>query len=221
MRGPRAAHPFFFATNEMEMRYTSTQYTTMVELKKKKRIRVYIDAANLILSARTHGIVYDIAVLGEYLRYKYSASSCVYFTGRISALASDYNRIEKLGIEIVFKEIYSEHAKTKANCDVDISHRITKDVERKDVDGVVLLSGDGDFAALLDYVKNSGMETYLFAIHRQDTSRLLRKRGYLRTTWLSDIYMKILQRKGSAEINVSAERLFDVKSIQDATPTVN
>jgi uncharacterized LabA/DUF88 family protein len=179
----------------------------------KKRVRVYIDAANLILSARTHGIVYDIAVLCEYLRYKYSATSCIYFTGRILAFADDYVRIEKLGIEIVFKEIYSEHAKTKANCDVDISHRITRDIERKEVDAVVLLSGDGDFASLLDYVRVSGLDTYLFAIHRNNTSKLLRTRRYLHTAWLSDVYNKIMKRKGSAEIKVSAERLFDTSSI--------
>jgi uncharacterized LabA/DUF88 family protein len=147
----------------------------------KKRVRVYIDAANLILSARTHGIEYDIAILCEYLRYRYSATSCVYFTGRISALQADYSRIAKLGMEIVFKEIYSEHAKTKANCDVEIAHRITRDIERKKVDGIVLVSGDGDFAGLLDYIRDSGIETHLFAIHRKDTSRLLRMRSYLRT----------------------------------------
>jgi hypothetical protein len=99
----------------------------------KKRIRVYIDAANLILTAKGFDLAYDIEHLLTYLVHKYRATSCVYFTGKVSSLDSDYKLIAALGAEIVYKEIYSEHAKTKANCDVEIAHRVTRDIERKEV----------------------------------------------------------------------------------------
>jgi uncharacterized LabA/DUF88 family protein len=181
----------------------------------KKRVRVYIDAANLIMGARMFDVPYDIAFLLEYFTFKYSATSCVYFTGRIPALAEDYKKITDLGVEIIFKELYSENAKTKANCDVEIAHRITRDIERGEVDAVVLVSGDGDFASLLDYAATKLSTIRLFAIHRKSTSRLLRSRDYLKLIYLTSVanWMQERKRKGSSELNVSAELLFVNSSI--------
>jgi uncharacterized LabA/DUF88 family protein len=177
------------------------------------RTTVYIDAANLILSARTHGVVYSIERLLKYFVYKYSATKCVYFTARIDALSADYALLEKLGVEIVYKQLYHEGGKTKGNCDVEITHKLTLDVAHKNVDNVVLVTGDGDFASLIDYVHASGVCIQLFAISERDTSRLLKAKKFLRIVYLSSVAVAILQGKGPAGHERQEGRLFDTTSI--------
>jgi uncharacterized LabA/DUF88 family protein len=177
------------------------------------RTAVYIDAANLILSSRTHGIEYDVIRLLTYCKDKYKATHCVYFTARIRSLEADYELLESLGVEIVYKKLYREDGVNKGNCDVEIANRITHDVCTGYVESVVLMSGDGDFAALVDYACQYVKSVRLFAIHRKRTSFLLWQRKYLRIIYLSDIIERVEKGKGPAGHERPEGKLFSSDSI--------
>jgi uncharacterized LabA/DUF88 family protein len=112
----------------------------------------YIDSANIEKGISDLGFELDLDKFKTLLFQKYNCHKFVYFTGKI--LSDEYYKeLETIGYEIVFKEAVRSNGKLKANCDVDLAHRLTLDIERKVVDQVILCSGDGDFAALLDFAK--------------------------------------------------------------------
>lgn len=179
------------------------------------RAIVYIDAANLILSARTHDIGYDIRKLLRYFKDKYGADRCVYFTARIHALAADYVLLESLGVEIVYKKLYREDGKSKGNCDVEIAHRVTYDIDHNFVDRVVLVSGDGDFIPLVDFVEREKRMFELFSVSPRVTSLLFRKRKGLQIRYLKDIAAHVTNGKGPAGDETPEGTLFNTGSIAE------
>jgi uncharacterized LabA/DUF88 family protein len=137
----------------------------------------------------------DILKLFKYLRDKFRVQKIIYFTARFSKDSELYKTISEDGVEIIFKEIYNENSKVKANCDVEISHRITRDLDFSLVDDIVLLSGDGDFVHVLDYAKNLKKKVKVMAANPESCSVVIKRRGYLSVSYLSDVYNLIRNEK--------------------------
>jgi uncharacterized LabA/DUF88 family protein len=174
---------------------------------------LYIDAANLIKSsAEFLDFQYHMYDLLVYLRDKYRITKVIYFTGRVGESESDYNYLVSAGVEIVFKHVYTQNGKTKANCDVEIAHRITADIKDEVTDNLVLLSGDGDFSSLLDYAKENLKRVNVFSVSRKNTSQMLIMKRYLQIVYLEDLKEKFKagmeKRKGPAGLVVPEGRLF-------------
>ncbi len=150
-------------------------------------ITLYIDAANIILSAQDDNIDLDILKLIDYLRRKYLCTKVVYFTARFSFHKKLYEQLNCINVEIIFKESYREKSVLKANCDVEISHYITIDVENNRVNEIILASGDGDFGFLLDYAKTKLNNVRCFSVSSNHTSRILKSKSYLKIHYLTDI----------------------------------
>lgn len=156
---------------------------------------IYIDAANIILSARDSGLDFDLLKLITHLKEKHKAQNILYFTAKLEKHSEIYLELNKLGVEIVYKEGYRDTNRLKANCDVEIAHRITFDIENNLVDSVVLASGDGDFVSLLDYAQANIFSVICFSSHPKNTSRMIKTRNYLKITYLSDIIGLIQKRE--------------------------
>ncbi len=182
-------------------------------MKTRSRNSLYIDAANLIMTCRDLGIVYDLQFLLQYLKDRYRIKQCVYFTAKLQNLRQDYDLLQKMGVETVFKKIYFEGNKIKANCDVQIANRITQDVLENKIDNVFLLSGDGDFASLLDFVKEKNKQAYSIGVVSNKTSKLLKEKRKFNVTFLEEF----LKRKGPTGHVASAGVLFDNVSIASET----
>lgn len=148
---------------------------------------VYIDAANIIFSARDAGIDFDFSKLIIYLREKYKSDKIIYFTAKFKDYEELYIRLNELNVEIIFKESYRENNRLKANCDVEISHFMTKHIENKKVDKIVIASGDGDFSILLDYAKSKIDSARCFSVAPQYTSKMLKNKKYLEIIYMIDI----------------------------------
>lgn len=93
------------------------------------------------------------------------------------------------------KDIYVENSKIKANCDVEISHYITKHIENKLVKEFTLLSGDGDFSMLLDYAKEKDVKVNLMPSDNKSTSRILKKKEWLKIIFLNDLRVLLEKEK--------------------------
>ncbi len=101
------------------------------------KTNIYIDAANIILSARDQGLNFDMVELIIYLKNKYRADKIIYFTARFEEHEQLYVGLYENDVEIVFKQSYREKNKIKANCDVEIAHKITLDIEKNKVQAIV------------------------------------------------------------------------------------
>jgi uncharacterized LabA/DUF88 family protein len=103
--------------------------------------------------------------------------------------------LESAGVELVFKEIYNENNKQKANCDVEISHRITHDIDFNIVEKVILCSGDGDFAHILDFAHAKKLEVKVIATDTQSCSRVIKRRDFTKVSFVTDFGQDVLHEK--------------------------
>ncbi len=77
-----------------------------------------------------------------------------------------YKKLETFGYELHLKPVkqYAQEdggIRRKANCDVEMTFHLMK--EHTHVDGVVVLSGDGDFLPVLKHLKQHGKDVVIFA----------------------------------------------------------
>ncbi len=145
---------------------------------------VYIDAANILFSAEDCGFDIDILRLMQYLKDRLRTDNILYFTGRFASKAKMFESLEAAGVEMVYKQIYNENNKTKANCDVEISHRITRDILCSDIQKIVVLSGDGDFVCLYDFARSRNIDTKVFAFDPGSCSRTIKRRPFTKVSFL-------------------------------------
>ena len=155
----------------------------------------FVDAANIILSAKRARIEIDFIRLKAYLVDKFELDEIYYFTANLEFLRNELIILEENNFHIIIKDIYYENSITKANCDVEIAHYITKIIEKGNVLKIILLSGDGDFSILIDYAHNQGIETVLMPTDIKTSSKVLRIKKYLKITFLDQIINKIGKEK--------------------------
>lgn len=169
-----------------------------MEKNENKKVIAYIDAANIILSCERPGIDLDFLKLQVYLKHKFRADEIYYFTANLKKLSEELDILKINNFKLVLKDLYFENSKTKANCDVEISHYITKDVENKNIKELILLSGDGDFSMLLDYANENSIKVNLMPADKKSSSKILRIKSFLKIIFLEEIKSLITKEKTPA-----------------------
>ena len=115
----------------------------------------FVDGQNLHLGTRENGWSVDHARLRTYLADKYHVSEAYYFLGFVSEAEQDlYDNLQKAGFILSFREHSSVlKGKKKGNVDSDIIFSIMKKlVENEPFEKVFLISGDGDYKKLVDFL---------------------------------------------------------------------
>lgn len=122
----------------------------------------------------------DLFRFRTYLRDKYHISYAYYFLGCVQEEHQDlYEEIQQAGFVLVFREHHSAMlGKKKGNVDSDIIFHIMKKLyKRESFDKVVLISGDGDYKTLVDFlIEESRFEKILFP-NKKFASSLYKKLG--------------------------------------------
>lgn len=151
-----------------------------------KRTYTFIDAANIIYGARkTGGWKVDYRKLSKYLKTRYNSKKIFFYAGVLSLDSNEFNNLKKYGFILRLKEVKEfkrKPLKRKTTCP-KCSHSFTKKIYRKpqrkancDVDltfdamryssaysRVIILSGDGDFYPLLQFLQSRGREVRVIA----------------------------------------------------------
>ena len=148
---------------------------------------VYIDAANVILSAQNIDFDLDLGLLFQYIYDKYRCCKIIFFIGNVEYLKIIEHVIIEHGVELIIKQTVREGGKIKANCDVELTNRVSVDVERNIVQRVIIMSGDGDFVALTDYARDMGKSVLCISVNPKNTSIFIKQRSYLRIMYLIQI----------------------------------
>ena len=119
----------------------------------------FIDGQNLHLWTAKSEIdpwTIDLARFKVYLKDKYHISRIYYFLWYIQAEnLSLYTRLQEFGYIVVFKkQVDTMKSTNKGNIDSDLIFRVMeKLIEEPDEFGkILLISGDGDFKILVDYL---------------------------------------------------------------------
>lgn len=124
-------------------------------MKKSKKVKTYafVDASNIIYGARAEGWFIDQKKLLDYLKRKFNVSKAFFYYGKDSksqGKESFLNKLEQFGYTLRVKEIKRYGKRTKANCDVDLTMDLL--LKMREYKRAIVLSGDGDFAPLLQYL---------------------------------------------------------------------
>ena len=160
----------------------------------------FIDGQNLYLGTKEVGFKTDHWKFRTYLRDKYNVSEAYYFLGFVSSEEQDlYDDLQKAGFILSFREHSAKlRGNKKGNVDSDIIFSIMKKLYiGEDFDKVVLVSGDGDYKRLVDFlIKIEKFKKILFP-NKKDASSLYKKLGseYFDNLDKKDIRKKIAYNK--------------------------
>ncbi|MDP2642905.1 MAG: NYN domain-containing protein [Candidatus Peregrinibacteria bacterium] len=140
----------------------------------KEIIYTFIDSQNLNLSIRDQGWKLDFAKLKIYLKEKYNVTESFVFLGYVPSNKSLYERLYKFGYRIIFKPISrSSDGKIKGNIDAElVLHSM---IEYKNYNKAIIVTGDGDFHCLVEYLKNNHKLERLLIPNAKKYSDLLKK----------------------------------------------
>ena len=147
-------------------------------MNKEKNNIAFIDGQNLYLGTRQDGWDINLTKLKIYLQDKYNVKEAYYFLGYLQEENNElYQEIQKAGFIVLFKE-HNQYAitKKKGNVDTDIVFEIMKNlIENNNFNKIVLVSGDGDYKKLIDYlIGKERFEKILFP-NRRFASSLYKK----------------------------------------------
>ncbi len=115
----------------------------------------FIDGQNLHLGTTQNGWKIDLRKFRIYLKDKYRVDEAYYFLGYVSEEQQNlYQNLQRSGFIVLFKEHSSGlKGEKKGNVDTDIVFEMMKTIiERKDFNKLLLVSGDGDYKKIVDYL---------------------------------------------------------------------
>ncbi|MDE2001079.1 MAG: NYN domain-containing protein [Patescibacteria group bacterium] len=160
----------------------------------------FIDSQNLNLSIQDQGWKLDQIKFRTYLREKYAVTKAYVFIGYMEENKDLYKSLQEYGYVLIFKPtLRYKDGTTKGNCDAELVLQAM--IDYREYDKAVIVSGDGDFHCLADYlVKNNKLECVLIP-NRRKFSALLKKinksdKKYL--NFMTDLRAKLELKKKKA-----------------------
>jgi uncharacterized LabA/DUF88 family protein len=147
---------------------------------KEEHNLAFIDGQNLHLGTTLSESHWEINLykFRIYLEKKYSVKEAYYFLGYVQEENQEiYSGIQKAGFILVFKQhTLSMLGKKKGNVDTDIVFDIMKRICKKEsFDKVVLVSGDGDYKSMVDFLINENKFKKILFPNRKYRSSLYKK----------------------------------------------
>ena len=139
--------------------------------------QAFIDGQNLYMNTKSYGWKINLARFRVYLREKYNVETAYYFLGAVDEEQQKlYETIQKAGFILTFREHnQSMIGKKKGNVDTDIVFTVMEKIaEREKFDKVVLVSGDGDYVKMVQYLIKKNKFAKLLAPNKKSMSSLYR-----------------------------------------------
>ena len=118
------------------------------------KIYAFIDSQNLNLGVRSQGWVLDFARFRRYLKDKYKVEKAFLFIGYVFDNQMLYTELQKAGYICIFKPTLEikENNKVRVKGNVDAELVLHTMIEYPNYDKAIIVSGDGDFHCLIDYL---------------------------------------------------------------------
>lgn len=172
-----------------------------------KVINIYVDGNNLYRAAKELDFEIDYKKFYGWLRQKYSSNNIYLFIGLIQKNTEFYNYLTSCGFKLVFKETISVGGIVKGNCDAELVLHTVSDFYTKSFTECLLITGDGDFGCLVEFLKINKSIIGIISPDRKKCSILLRNKN-IEITFLNDHYHKFsnrVQKEKAPDADVSAQ----------------
>ncbi len=143
---------------------------------KKPEVYAFIDSQNLNLGIQNAGWKLDWLKFRKYLADEYGVTKALMFIGYVPEFEEMYEKLHESGYVVVLKQTYDmtrprpeekteaeagkadkdkeEKKPIKGNIDADLVLWVMK--EMKNYDKAIIISGDGDFYGLVEYLHEQG-----------------------------------------------------------------
>ncbi len=136
----------------------------------------FIDSQNLNLGVRSSGWKLDWRKFRQYLRNKYNIEKAYLFIGQVAGNELLYAFLQESGYILIFKPTLYRREKTKTiiKGNVDAELVLHAMIQYKSYQKALIVSGDGDFHCLIEYLEEHGKLLKVLAPTKHYSS-LLRK----------------------------------------------
>lgn len=162
---------------------------------KKENNFAFIDSQNLNLSIRAQGWVLDYKKFRKYLEDKYSITKAFLFLGYVPQNQDLYTSLQESGYIVIFKPTLTlSNGQVKGNVDAElVLHTM---VEYQKYYKALIVTGDGDFYCLVDYLIKQDKLLKLMVPNEKKFSSLFRK-AMPHIVFMNNLREKLEYRKGS------------------------
>lgn len=158
-----------------------------------EKVNIYIDGNNLYRSAKELGFSLNYKKLRGWMRQKYNPTNVYLFIGLVPEQVRLYEYLQNCGYILVFKRTISVGEKIKGNCDAELVLKTTSDFYEKEFNRAVLVTGDGDFGCLVEFLRERNAFLEIVAPDKNKCSILLRDKN-TRITFLNSLYHKFSKK---------------------------
>jgi len=162
-------------------------------MKKPQKNYAFIDAQNFRKSVQeieeeleALEVRLDLNEFRVYLSEKYAVRIAYFFIGYLPKNKGLYDELKAQGYKLMFKEVAVLKDEIKGNVDVNLTLQSMIDINN--YEKAVVITSDGDYACLVEYLHSKGKLECLIACSRGGCSYLLRKlHDRIRIFYLDDI----------------------------------
>lgn len=153
----------------------------------------FIDSQNLNLAVRDQGWVLDFGRFRKYLSDKYRIQKAFIFIGYVPFNQTLYTALQSQGYILIFKPTLELPNKTiKGNVDAElVLHAM---IEYNNYKKAVIVTGDGDFYCLVDYLNNQGKLLKLLIPNVKKYSKLLKPFAPNKIDFMNNLNRKLSYR---------------------------
>ena len=145
--------------------------------KNNMKIYAFIDSQNLNLGIKGCGWNLNFAKFYVYLKDKYKIDKAFLFIGYVMGNEALYTYLQKVGYIVVFKPTleYKKQGINYRKGNVDAEMVLHTMIEYPNYDKAIIISGDGDFHCLIEYLEENKKLARIIIPNRKSYSRLLWK----------------------------------------------
>jgi uncharacterized LabA/DUF88 family protein len=137
----------------------------------------FIDSQNLNLGIRGLGWRLDFQKFRVYLEEKYDVSKAYLFLSYLPEYEKLYEKLRSYGYVLVFKPVVKlKNGTVKGNVDGELILQAMADYS--DYDRAVIVSGDGDFHCLIDYLHERNKLMAILIPNESRCSQLLKAKPF-------------------------------------------
>lgn len=153
------------------------------------KLNIYIDGNNLYRGAKALDFEIDYKKFRGWLRQKYNPANVYLFIGLVPERVKFYEYLQECGFILIFKQTVSVGGVIKGNCDAELVLKAVSDFYTKSFAKCILVTGDGDFGCLAEFLQNNAAIDRVIAPDENKCSILLKNKN-TEITFLNEHYHK-------------------------------
>ena len=153
----------------------------------------FIDGQNLKKSIQNQGWSLDYKEFRNYLDKEYNVKKAYMFIGMVNTNQQLYSALQDFGYHLVFKPtLATKQGELKGNVDAEMVLYALTQINQ--YDKAVIVSGDGDFYTLVQYLKSQGKLHTLLVPNEKAYSNLYDSLD-IKTDFVDDLRQKLEYKK--------------------------